>query len=200
MNDEIIDGRRERGFKTKEKILLAALELLAEEGAQKLSASKLAQKAGVSKSNLFHHFRSVNDIPLEAMKLFAGNMMQPVREKRYERVTDYLHDLWQIGFGQAEENLKYYKGIIAYIQYALHDERYRASMAAFSREFTAEVAKQLGEISGTAVSPSTLNTVATLVVTTLDGMGMHYLVNDDLASYHEAWQALVALLEDMLTA
>jgi AcrR family transcriptional regulator len=58
----------------KQEIVNAAVSLLAAGGAEGLTASALASRAGVSKANLFHHFESLDDIVLAAFEDFILGM------------------------------------------------------------------------------------------------------------------------------
>jgi TetR/AcrR family transcriptional regulator len=51
-----------------ERILAAAEELFAKEGFDAVSMNAIADKAGVSKANVFHHFKSKNDLYLAVIK------------------------------------------------------------------------------------------------------------------------------------
>jgi len=62
------DLRIEKGKKTKENILLASLEILFKEGRNGFSIRKLAQRAGVSSGNIYHHFKNMDEILEEAFK------------------------------------------------------------------------------------------------------------------------------------
>jgi len=51
-----------------ERILAAAEDLFAKEGFDAVSMNAIADKAGVSKANVFHHFKSKNDLYLAVIK------------------------------------------------------------------------------------------------------------------------------------
>lgn len=51
-----------------ERILVAAKELFAESGFNAVSVNAIAERAGVSKANVFHHFKSKNTLYLEILK------------------------------------------------------------------------------------------------------------------------------------
>ena len=59
---------------SRQQIVDAAIRLMAEGGAEALTASALAEAAGVSKANLFHHFASLDDIVLVAFEQFIMGM------------------------------------------------------------------------------------------------------------------------------
>jgi AcrR family transcriptional regulator len=77
------DGRRQRadGARSRQAILHAATELATVEGLDGLSIARLAEHAGMSKSGLFAHFRSKEDLQLAtidaAAEMFDREVMQP---------------------------------------------------------------------------------------------------------------------------
>jgi AcrR family transcriptional regulator len=79
------DGRRQRadGARSRQAILHAATELATVEGLDGLSIARLAEHAGMSKSGLFAHFRSKEDLQLAtidaAAEMFDREVTQPGR-------------------------------------------------------------------------------------------------------------------------
>jgi AcrR family transcriptional regulator len=77
------DGRRQRadGARSRHAILHAATELATVEGLDGLSIARLAAHAGMSKSGLFAHFRSKEDLQLAtidaAAEMFDREVTQP---------------------------------------------------------------------------------------------------------------------------
>ena len=53
---------------TRAAIVDAAVAILGRDGAEGLSASALAREVGISKATLFHHFSSIDEIPLVAFE------------------------------------------------------------------------------------------------------------------------------------
>jgi AcrR family transcriptional regulator len=77
------DGRRQRadGARSRQAILNAATELATVEGLDGLSIARLAEHAGMSKSGLFAHFRSKEDLQVAtidaAAEMFHREVTQP---------------------------------------------------------------------------------------------------------------------------
>jgi AcrR family transcriptional regulator len=75
------DGRRERGQRTHRGILSAAVDLGSREGLEALTIGGLATWAGVSKSGLFAHFGSKQELQLAtidaARQIFVSEVIQP---------------------------------------------------------------------------------------------------------------------------
>lgn len=57
------------GTDATERILAAAKDLFAESGFDAVSMNAIAERAGVSKANIFHHFRSKNELYLAVLKI-----------------------------------------------------------------------------------------------------------------------------------
>jgi len=79
---EPTDGRRVRGDRTKRAILARAVDIASAEGLEGLSIGRLASDLGVSKSGLFAHFGSKQELQLEtidaASELFEEEVWAPV--------------------------------------------------------------------------------------------------------------------------
>src|SRR5581483_11217711 len=82
--EEIQDGRKLRGDRTKRAILAKAVDVASVDGLEGLSIGRLASELGVSKSGLFAHFGSKLELQLEtvdaASELFTEEVWAPVAE------------------------------------------------------------------------------------------------------------------------
>jgi len=77
------DGRRARGRRTRESILDAAVDLASVEGLDGLTIGRLATALGMSKSGLFAHFGSKEELQLAtidaAREIFVREVFEPAR-------------------------------------------------------------------------------------------------------------------------
>jgi AcrR family transcriptional regulator len=80
-----VDGRRARGDATRRAILRRAMELAAAEGLEGVSLGRLASDLGISKSGLFAHFDSKEDLQLAtlraARRFFARHAIEPAQRE-----------------------------------------------------------------------------------------------------------------------
>ena len=60
---------------TRQAILSAAITLMGRGGAGARSAAELAAEVGISKATVFHHFRSIDEIPVAALDLLTGLLL-----------------------------------------------------------------------------------------------------------------------------
>ena len=79
-----IDGRRARGDSTRRAILQRAMQIASVEGLDGLSLARLAADLGMSKSGLFAHFGSKEELQLStlraARKVFSVHAVVPAQE------------------------------------------------------------------------------------------------------------------------
>jgi AcrR family transcriptional regulator len=99
-----LDGRRERGRRTRESILATAVDLASVEGLGGLTIGRLATELNMSKSGLFAHFGSKEELQLAtieaAREIFIAEVVAPARAAEpglprlatlIEAKLDYLH-------------------------------------------------------------------------------------------------------------
>jgi len=79
---------------TREKILKAALECFAEKGFKETSVDEIAQKAGVSKGNIYWHFKSKFDIFMEIIREEVKKVHDLISEE--ENFSLPLNELWKL--------------------------------------------------------------------------------------------------------
>jgi AcrR family transcriptional regulator len=105
MTEELLDGRRERGRRTRESIVATAVDLASVEGLEGLTIGRLAAELGMSKSGLFAHFGSKEELQLAtieaAREIFVRTVVEPARAADrglprlaalLEAKLDYLHE------------------------------------------------------------------------------------------------------------
>ncbi|HYZ30612.1 MAG TPA: TetR/AcrR family transcriptional regulator [Thermoleophilaceae bacterium] len=104
--DEEADGRRRRGNRTRESILQTAADLASVEGLRGLTIGRLAAELGMSKSGLFAHFGSKEELQLAtvdaARRRFVEHVVKPSRHLPRGRArVEALVDDW-FGYYRAE--------------------------------------------------------------------------------------------------
>jgi AcrR family transcriptional regulator len=104
MEAALLDGRRERGRRTRESILHTAVQLASVEGVDGITIGRLASELGMSKSGLFAHFGSKEELQLAtidtAREIFVETIIAPAREAerglpRLEALMDNWLDYMQ---------------------------------------------------------------------------------------------------------
>ena len=79
-----VDGRRVKGRRTRESILATAVDLASVDGLEGLTIGRLAAELGMSKSGLFAHFGSKEELQLATLEaardIFVAEVVAPARE------------------------------------------------------------------------------------------------------------------------
>ncbi|MEX0606748.1 MAG: TetR/AcrR family transcriptional regulator [Halofilum sp. (in: g-proteobacteria)] len=79
----------------RDEILAAATDLFGESGYDGVSMSAIAQRAGISKANVFHHFGSKDALYLEVMRA-ARAYFEPGTERLIEQNQDFGEQLREL--------------------------------------------------------------------------------------------------------
>jgi AcrR family transcriptional regulator len=102
---EISPGRRPRGLKTRQAILRRAVNIASLEGLEGLTLGKLASLLRISKSGLFAHFGSKEDLQCavveEARQIFVDKVIRPAYEFQGIQRLRSLCENW-LGYAEAK--------------------------------------------------------------------------------------------------
>ncbi|PRY35603.1 TetR/AcrR family transcriptional regulator [Umezawaea tangerina] len=93
---------QQRAWDTRERILRAAVECLAEEGYQATTTSRIQQRAGVSRGSLLHQFPVRDDLLVAAMKHLAAERTDEIArfgETSSGDLDDVIDALWDTYHG-----------------------------------------------------------------------------------------------------
>jgi AcrR family transcriptional regulator len=97
--------KRLRGLKTRESILRTAVSIASVEGLEGLTIGKLATELGISKSGLFAHFGSKEELQLAvvnaARNIFVDHVIRPAYEEHGLKRLRTLYENW-ISYGDSK--------------------------------------------------------------------------------------------------
>lgn len=102
------DGRKVRGDRTRRAILGAAVNIASVEGLEGLSIGRLASELEMSKSGLFAHFGSKEELQISTVRaaaaIFAHRVIVPA-EERFEPGIARLHGVLDLWLGYMERGI-----------------------------------------------------------------------------------------------
>ena len=183
-----VSGRSDRGETTRRRILEASLQILGERGRRGLTARAVAERAGVSKGTLFHHFATLDAIPLAAAERLVTEITESVDAAAYRDARGYLRALGPASLRLVEENAEAMKALNVYLGEAFFDEEYREAVTALFTSALGEIRAGLATHADNAVPRARLDAVALSVTALLDGMTLHALLLGDSKPFHKAWR------------
>jgi AcrR family transcriptional regulator len=181
------------GERTRARILEASIRLLGREGPDGFSASALAAEAQVSKATLFHHFGTLDEIPLAALE----QMWLDVLERRADsdlQLHAYLEALGREVLQTAGEHRTFLRAYFAFFTKAIFDPRFRERLSTGAEEMHAALMREIGPRLGRSRSPADAEALAYVVEMGLDGLALHLLVGRDPDRLWEGWAALARMI------
>jgi AcrR family transcriptional regulator len=176
---------------TRTAILDAALALIGRAGIAGFSASALAAEVGVSKATLFHHFRSLDEIPLLAFDRMIAGLVAPDLPDEAS-LAEAVAAFGSGTFAVAEARRDFLRAYFTFVSGAMYDDRLRARLTASLAASTEAVAALLAP---RMADPARAAELAGLLIAFLDGAVTHLLVDPDSPRPRAAWAALQAMIE-----
>lgn len=108
----------------KERLLYSTFEIIAEKGADALTASELIRKTESSKGALFHHFETIDHLCVESLLYFKKHLSQVKHDDGCQTLEEYLKYLMTNNL--SKQSTRYYVHLVNFFRdRAIRDERYR---------------------------------------------------------------------------
>lgn len=172
---------------TRSAIIEGAIRLLGRDGPEGFSASALAREVGVSKANIFHHFASLDEVPIAALDRFAAAMLPPNDKAPPRTPRELLLRLGEATFRVTLEQQPFFKAYFVFFARALFDERMRGHLRASAEPMLAGIAQQLAR----SMPKAEAEVIARLALMTIDGLGLHLLALGEERKARQAWRRFV---------
>lgn len=168
--------RTKAGDRTRAAILDATIRLLGREGPDGFSASTVANEAGVSKATVFHHFRSLDEIPLLALDRFwASSLSRDSAEIASAR--DYLLDLAHQLASLTGKRTAFLRAHLVFLVKAMFDPNLRRLLVSTSAGVHELTMKELSRRLPRGLRQQEIETATRMVEMVLDGMMIGLAVN-----------------------
>ena len=168
--------RTKAGERTRTAILDATIRLLGREGPDGFSASTVANEAGVSKATIFHHFPSVDEIPLLALDRFwASSLSRESAETASAR--EYLLDLAHQLASLTGKRRAFLRAHFVFLVKAMFDSNLRRLLVSTSAGMHELTMKELSRRLPRGLRKQEIETATRMVEMVLDGMMIGLAVN-----------------------
>jgi len=169
------------------------MTLLGREGPENFSASALAKAAKVSKATLFHHFSSINQIPLAAFEHVWLQTLSDHR-RRNMRAHAYIKDLGREVVSIAERRRDFLSAYFVFFTKAIFEASFRDRFHASSKQMHQAMTAALGAKLPENLSASDIEARIRLIEMALDGLALHLLVTTDARKLRSAWDLFAEVL------
>ena len=182
----------EKGRNTRKVILESAVALLSEQGFEGFTAAALAETAGVSKANLFHHFSSTEEIVLEAFGQFSMRLkMSPLPPKI--TFQEWLEGIGQGAFRLDETSDDMARVYIAFMARSLFDEKLRQRVLSVVQSATKASTNTVMALYPGKLTHGEVRALGALILTAADGMAIHlHAFPERREELQAAWRMFVS--------
>jgi AcrR family transcriptional regulator len=165
----------EQGRETRARLMDAATELIAERGWGAVTTRLVAERAGVRAGLVHYHFRSVDDLLIDAalrmMRRLAGDIPADLFGDTATGVTALLSLIG--GYDESSADTRVFSEMLLA---ATRHDRLRDGLAAVLAEFRATIVARL-RADGSVPDPEA---TAVVLVAALDGLVLHRLIDPEL--------------------
>lgn len=175
---------------TRSEIIDAAVIILGRDGPDGFSAAALAREVGISKANLFHHFPSIDAVPVAAFeRLITQSLERPI--PRGATLAEIVAAFGAGTFAMVETHRDFLNAYFVFSARSLFDDR-------LGEDFRVS-GDVLMEAMRRAVAPlvpaGREAAVARLVAMMLDGLGFHLVAFNRGPDVEEAWRLFLELIQ-----
>lgn len=177
-----------RGEETYLRIINSTLDIISEQGIGGVSAAKVSQGAGISKSNVFHHFKSVDEILLATLNTVIDRMIGETKRGDVRTLSDLFDSLGRALFQEDGDSTRIEKAFFAFYNESVFHDPYREIFRGFLEESLHELENTL-----TRAGVENPGQLPRLIIAMLDGLSIQLMITGDKGRGHEAWETFRAM-------
>lgn len=180
------DLRTIKGQEMKKNIILTTINILAREGIEGISTRKIAEDLNISKSNIFHHFKSVENILDEVFDTILNYMVQPITTHNFKNVKDFIMFIGQGIYHLSLEERTIYVVTFQLYTLSLYNHKYQDVLLKQKEKIVQVITKEISKL--THSDKDTCKTVSEMLLMTLDGYGLSALLDEKPHHYKKLWE------------
>lgn len=181
----------------KEKFVFATFQIVAEKGADALTASELIKKTNSSKGALFHHFKTLDELCLSSLVYFKNFVKDSIQVGQPESLLDFLFALAQ-DERKRKSNVAYFHLTHFFRDRAIRDPHFQEVLKEVM-DIYSERAKELALVHmKPSVDPIKVRSIVTLYSLSLERIYFHGLLYSDSKSTQTMIQSLIESIHEQL--
>lgn len=180
------DLRTIKGQEMKKNIILTTINILAREGIEGISTRKIAEDLNISKSNIFHHFKSVENILDEVFDTILNYMIQPITTHNFKNAKEFIMFIGQGIYHLSSEDRTIYVVTFQLYTLSLYNHKYQDALLKQKEKIVQVITKELIKLTHSDID--TCKTVSEMLLMTLDGYGLSALLHENSHHYKKLWE------------
>jgi AcrR family transcriptional regulator len=162
--------------------------IIGNQGLKGVSTAKLAKAAGVSKSTVFHHFQSSDELLTSTLNFVFEELLQSIKREDYRDVEHFLDAMGHSMFQVSQSDLTFFKALLSFFHEGIFNPKYREILISYAEQMNELFSRELTELSSNSVKKETIESVSSMILPMMDGIGFHYLLNEDGDKCLKIWE------------
>lgn len=186
-------------FDTKEKIIYSAIQLLSEGGYEAFTAKNLIDKAGISKGALYHYFKSLDEIPIEAIKrLIKSKVYRPqINIDEYDSLEKYFNDYFEYTVKNvANPNILAIS--LYYSQKSISREEFRIQKNEFTNDVFNFYSDSIQKFYKKQIPREVMESLVSMILFVIEGITAHSFMFSEKYKFKNTWQVLIRSIKSEL--
>ncbi|MDH5559469.1 MAG: TetR/AcrR family transcriptional regulator [Deltaproteobacteria bacterium] len=179
-----MDQRKQRGEKTKKRILDATKTILDLEGYPALSTRSIALKAGVSQSSLYHHFKDLDEILFATLSSAANRYLDYDHIDQFDSLIDYFINLIEYTNPKTSQDNNSACFFSIY-EKAMVDERFRKKLVQMGKDLIGDLKKKIRLKYGKNLDERSLDLIVFGFITFREGFVVHTQLFKDESPFED---------------
>ena len=180
------DLRIVKGQEMRKKIIQTSIELLSNEGIEAISAQKIADALKTSKSNLFHHFKSIDTILDAVFDTILSYMIDPITRFSFTSLEDLMVFIGNGIYNISDNDRAVYIVTFQLYSISLYNTKYKTNLLKQKEKIIETIANELLKLS--SANKEICIIVAEMMLMTLDGYGLSALLDANNTHYQKLWE------------
>lgn len=187
-------------FDTKEKIIYSAIQLLSEGGYEAFTAKNLIEKAGVSKGALYHYFKSLDEIPLEAIKRLKKSKVYipSIKVEEYKNIRDYLNDYFEYTVESASTRPDVLAISLYYSQKSISNDEFRNHKNELTGDLFTFYSSVIKHFYKKEIPNEIMESIVSMILFVMEGIIAHSFMFSEKYKFKNTWSMLVRTIENEL--
>lgn len=180
------DLRIIKGQEMKKNIIHASIDILSKDGIEAISSQKIADKLNTSKSNIFHHFKSIENILDEVFDTILSYKIDPIIGHNFTSLENLINFIGNGIYNLNDEGRKLYVITFQLYTISLYTIKYQEKLLKQKDKIIQVIANKLLKLS--KADEKTCIDVSEMILMTLDGYGLSALLENKQNHYKKLWE------------
>jgi AcrR family transcriptional regulator len=197
------DLRIEKGKKTKILIIKTALNILFNEGLIALTTRRLCEESGVSKGNLYHHFKNMEEVIDETFLFTINESYNSVTSTNLdsESLYDFLVEIVNVYLEKVHcENKKTKNSTVVFWEIIMREKKLINKLKEVDIDMANWILNKLEVFIKKELNSDLKEYVINVIMTFLSGTKFYiFFMDNDIERYKKTWKTLAKHLEEKIT-